>query len=131
MTRLSIADVTRSIGERVPASGAAATPLPGVSKKAYNAALYYEKYGFGARISYTYRSKYTNDQVSYFGDGDFQHSFGQVDGSLSYDVNSNISLNLDVANLFNEPSVNYDNLDIVRYYEDSGRRITFGARVRF
>ena len=128
----ALANVTLlDVGSVVPASGAAATPLPGVSKKAYNAALYYEKYGFGARISYTYRSKYTNDQVSYFGDGDFQRSFGQVDGSLSYDVNSNISLNLDVANLLNEPSVNYDNLNIVRYYEDSGRRITLGARVRF
>jgi TonB-dependent receptor len=119
------------VGKVTPSSGAAPTPLPGVSNRAYNAALYYEKYGFGARVSYTYRSKFTNDLSSYFGDGDFARSYGQLDASMSYDVNKNISLNIDGANLMNSPSITYNNINIVRYYEDSGRRFTAGVRVRF
>ncbi len=32
-------------------------PLPGLSENVWNATLYYEKHGFGARIATRYRSK--------------------------------------------------------------------------
>lgn len=50
-------------------------PLPGVSKRSFNASAYYEKYGFGARLSYTYRSKYTNSQFGVSGDGNYSKAF--------------------------------------------------------
>jgi len=119
------------VGKVSAASGGPATPLPGVSKVSYNAAMYYEKSGFGARLSYTYRSKYTNNQLSFFGDGDFARSYGQFDASLSYEVNDHISINADASNILNEPSLTYNNQNLVRFYEDSGRRFTVGARARF
>ncbi len=119
------------VGKVTPNSGGPASPLPGVSNNAYNAEVYYEKYGFGARLSYTYRGKFTNDPLSYFGDGDFARSYGQLDGSISYDINKHIGLNVDASNILNNPQITYDNFNIVRTYEDSGFRITAGARVRF
>ena len=111
--------------------GAQALPIPGVSDRTYNASAYFEKYGIGARVTYTYRSGYANDQSSYFGDGDFARAYGQLDGSISYDVNRNLALTLDMANLTNAPLKTYDDLGYARTFTNQGRRFQLSARARF
>ncbi len=106
-------------------------PIPGVSNRTYNASAYFEKYGFGARVTYTYRSGYTNDQSSYFGDGDFASAYGQLDASLSYDVNQNVALTLDMSNLTNTPLKTNNNLGYARTFTNQGRRFQVSARARF
>lgn len=118
------------VGKVTPVAGGTPTPLPGVSNRSFNVALYYEKYGFSARGAYTYRSGFTNDPLSYFGDGDFARSYGQFDASLGYDINSAISLTLDGANILNKAATTQNNRNVLRTYEDTGRRITAGVRFR-
>lgn len=105
--------------------------LPGVSKWSYNLAGYYEKSGFGLRVSYNFRSRFVNDATSYFGDGDFTKAYGQVDASASYDLNSNLSFNFDVTNLNNAKVTTVDIYDVLRTRNDVGRRVTAGVRVKF
>ena len=40
-------------------------PLPGLSQDVWNATLYYEKYGFGARIATRYRSEYIGEVTNF------------------------------------------------------------------
>lgn len=81
--------------------------LLGVSKYNFNAALLYEKYGFSARVVYTYRSRYF--------DGDLTGALsirpvdvlylngvrpnGRLDFGLNYDLNKNLTLSLDGTNV--------------------------------
>jgi iron complex outermembrane receptor protein len=37
------------------------TPVPGLSEKIFNTTLYYERYGFSARVSNRYRSKFMGE----------------------------------------------------------------------
>jgi hypothetical protein len=40
-------------------------PLPGLSQDVWSATLYYEKYGFGARIATRYRSEYIGEVTNF------------------------------------------------------------------
>ena len=114
-------------------------PLPGLSEDVWNATLYYEKYGFGARVATRYRSEYigevtnfanerglryvdsdmiTDAQVSYtFGDG------GMLDG---------LQLLFQVNNLTNEPYIAYSvNRSRLLDYQEYGRQYLVGLNYRF
>jgi iron complex outermembrane recepter protein len=119
------------VGKVALNGGGQLLPIPGVSNRTYNASAYYEKHGFGTRITYTYRSGYTNDQSSYFGDGDVASAYGQLDGSFSYDVNRNLALTVDMSNLTNTPLKTNNNLGYARTFTNQGRRFQFSARARF
>lgn len=119
------------VGKLAVNDGGPKLPVPGVSKNSYNLTAYYEKGGFGFRVAYNYRSGFTVDQNSYFGDGDFGRSYGQLDASLNYDINKMVAVHLDATNI-NEAAVrNYDVYGISRGFEDVGRRVTGGVRVKF
>ncbi|WP_426030822.1 TonB-dependent receptor [Caulobacter sp. DWP3-1-3b2] len=111
-------------------AGQAPTPLPGVSKNNYNLVAYYEKGPFGARISYNYRDKFVVDTLSYFGDGQYTNKYDQLDFSSSYKLNDHIEFTFDVLNISNSPIVNVNKYGTNRGYEDNGRRITLGARLK-
>jgi iron complex outermembrane recepter protein len=119
------------VGKVALNGGGQLLPIPGVSSRTYNASAYFEKYGIGARVTYTYRSGYANDQSSYFGDGDLVRAYGQLDGSLSYDVNRNIALTLDLSNLTNTPLKTFNSLGYARTFTNQGRRFQLSARARF
>jgi len=114
-------------------------PLPGLSQDVWNATLYYEKHGFGARIATRYRSEYigevtnfanerglryvdedmiTDAQVSYtFGDG------GMLDG---------LQLLFQVNNLTNEPYIAYSvSKSRLLDYQEYGTQYLVGANYRF
>lgn len=106
-------------------------PLPGVSKFAYNVGLYFEKWGFGARAYYNWRDKYDTGDSDYFGDRQIARAFGQLDGSVSYDLNSHVTASFNFENLTNAAQRNVNNFGLARDYLLTGRRFTFGIRGKF
>ena len=113
-------------------------PLPGLSQDVWNLTLYYEKYGFAARINTRYRSEYigevtnfANDRGFRFVDADqitdaqFSYSFGEgrLDG---------LQLLFQINNLTNEPYVAYSQ-DKTRVldYQEYGTQYLLGLNYRY
>jgi TonB-dependent receptor len=116
-------------------------PIPGVSKNALTAQVYYERYGFSARASYSWRDKAVNDSLvgSTFSFPDqngnvktyqvFQAPYGQLDAQIGYDFTKNFGVVASVVNLTDEKLHTYlqwKNLPFT--YEDAGRRYFFGVK---
>jgi iron complex outermembrane receptor protein len=107
----------------------ATSDLVGASKNTYNAGVYYEDHGFGARLSYTYRSAFFVglDRST----PQYQDDTGTLAASLSYTINKNVSLNFDALNL-NDPVLKYygANRDQPRAFYANGRQYYFTVRVK-
>ena len=113
-------------------------PLPGLSQDVWNLTLYYEKYGFAARINTRYRSEYigevtnfANDRGFRFVDSDqitdaqFSYSFGP--GSLD-----GLQLLFQINNLTNEPYIAYSQDETrVLDYQEYGTQYLVGLNYRF
>jgi len=106
-------------------------PLPGVSDFSYNVGAYYEHRKFGARAYYNWRGKYDTGAENYFGDRQIQTSFGQIDGSLSYNINDRMTVSLDFENILNREQKQVNNFGLARGYLLTGRRFTLGVTGRF
>lgn len=114
------------------------TPIPGVSRNAITTTLFYERYGFNARISYTWRSTSINDGIggSTFTFGGktyevFQAPYGQVDLQLGYDLNRNLGFVFSAQNITDEAQhtyLQYPNEPFT--YDDSGRRFFLGLKMK-
>ncbi|HEY1604859.1 MAG TPA: TonB-dependent receptor [Allosphingosinicella sp.] len=105
-------------------------PLVGTSKFTYNLVGYYENRWFSARLAYTYRSHYFVglDRSS----AENQDNFGQLDGSLSFNVTKNIALTLDALNITNSKLKYYAlTKDQPRAVYVNGTQVFFGARMKF
>jgi len=105
--------------------------LSGVSKNSYNAGLYFENTRFGAHLLYNYRSGFVSDPLSYFGDGAFVKSYGQLDFSANYNVTQNVTLTAEILNATDEPYVIVNNIGVNRSYALDGRRYSLGLHVSF
>jgi iron complex outermembrane receptor protein len=109
------------------ASGA---PLVGTSKITYNLVGYYENYGFSARLAYTFRSHFYVglDRSS----AENQADYGTLDGSLSYQVNPNITLTFDALNMTNSILKYYAaNTTQVRAVYENGSQYYAGVKFKF
>ena len=115
----------------VVTQGSPAVPLSGVSKDTYNLIGFYETPRFGVRVAYNYRSGYVVDPLSYFNDGDFRKSYGQLDASATYHVLPNFDLTLEALNITNNALIDVDKYNINRGYETDGTTVLLGARYRF
>ena len=115
----------------VVTQGSPAVPLSGVSKDTYNLIGFYETARFGVRVAYNYRSGYVVDPLSYFGDGDFRKSYGQLDLSATYHVLTNFDLTFEALNITNNALIDVDKYNINRGYETDGTTVLLGARYRF
>lgn len=106
--------------------------FPGTSSQVFNASLYYEKYGFSARLAYQWRDKWLDD-VSPDGTGDtWWHDTEQLDLSLRYALNPSVTLFADANNLTDEHGVRYTgSMNTPIETEGFGRRYMAGVRVRF
>jgi TonB-dependent receptor len=119
-------------------------PIPGVSKDAVTATGYYERGGFSARLSYSWRDRSVNDSPvgstfafnNQFGVSQiyqvYAAPYGQLDGQISYDINSRIGLVVSVQNITNSAQhtyLEYQNLPFT--YDDSGRRYFLGVKFKF
>lgn len=85
--------------------------IPGSSENNANAVAYYEKYGFGARVAFNYRSDY----FLYLGSPAFNGNFVRyvkgnyyLDASLSYAFNKNLSVQLNGTNLTKTRQIQYN-----------------------
>ena len=138
----SIVDTTSGRGLDVLGNLSIPRGLLDFSKDAYNATIFYEKYGLSARARYTWRDGFrTND----FGgvantSGSSTLSFpvhtlsrGQLNASVNYDVTENFNIGIEATNITEEPiiqkCVTEKGPTCFVGYPD--RRITFGGSYTF
>ncbi len=113
-------------------------PFQDNSKHQANAALWFEKYGFQARVAYNYRSKrlvssnYNGIQQDGRGLAQYQMPTNYLDASISYDILPYVTLYGQASNLTGETERYYltwtDQVFNENIYE---RRFIAGVRVRF
>ncbi len=91
-------DVTNS--SDVTGANLSGLPWEQISKDTYNLEVFYEKYGLQARLAYNWRSKFllTADAAN-VDRPIWSGAYGQLDGSVSYDINSNYKIGLQATNL--------------------------------
>ncbi|MDH4746504.1 TonB-dependent receptor [Sphingomonas sp. CBMAI 2297] len=113
-------------------AGRRVMPLPGQSKSSWNAALFYEKGPFNARLSYTKRSDYLNavdandPRLDLYWEGR-----GQLDATASYQVVKQATVFVEAKNLTNSPGVRYYGVrERVYEYEKFGYSIFGGVRIK-
>jgi iron complex outermembrane recepter protein len=112
--------------------------LPGLSKTVASAMLYYERYGFAARIATRYRSDYIGEIDDYAGDRALEYVRHELitDFQTSYELQSGPAKGLmflfQVNNLTNTPFIDYSaDQARVRDYETFGRDMFFGVNYKF
>jgi TonB-dependent receptor len=112
-------------------------PLPGLSKNVWNATLYYEKYGFSARIAARARTKYIGEITNFANDRAFRFIKGDTitDFQMGYEFGEGrfqgLSILFQVNNLTDEPYVAYA-VDEARLidYQTYGRQFLFGINYK-
>lgn len=109
-------------------------PLIDLSENAYNATLYYEKYGLSARARYTWRDAYRSTDFGStssfpWGFPVVQDARGQLNASINYDINDNFSIGVEGVNLTESEVKQYcvNEGGLLCFQGLTDRRITFGA----
>lgn len=106
--------------------------LLNLSNYSFNTTLYYDKYGVNARLRYTWRSDYLNDERFFFGLPLVNDDRGQLNASVSYAINEYVTIGLEGINLTREDANQYCISDdgLLCFQGLTDRRITFGVSVR-
>ena len=117
-----------------------AASLLNLSNHSYNLTGYYEKYGLSARLRYTWRDAFltddlpgTSNEFDPLGFRGVVEPRGQLNGSLSYDINDHLTVNVDAVNL-TESSQNISCINdggLLCYEGITDRRVIFGASYTF
>ena len=87
------------------------TPIPGLSTKVINSTLYYEKYGFSARVSNRYRDDFVGEVPAFDATLTLNNVSAEslVDAQIGYSFGSGVlkclSVSLSGTNLTDEPFV--------------------------
>ncbi|TMO47058.1 TonB-dependent receptor [Pseudoalteromonas sp. S4389] len=106
-------------------------PFRGMSKNSYNAVVYYEQYGFQARLAYNWRSKFLSDPDAWGGPY-WISDYGQLDASMSYNISDQFTVFAEATNLTNERYWGYTKrTDQVSYLERFGTQVALGIRASF
>jgi TonB-dependent receptor len=121
-------------------------PIDGVAENAFNAQVYYQNFGFEARLSYTWRDKSFAGNFG-FADATFDNGgqqditrtygiwnrdYGQLDAQLGYQINEHLGVTLEAINLTEEDQsqyLQYENLPFT--FVSGSRRILLGIRGSF
>ncbi|GFE82205.1 TonB-dependent receptor [Steroidobacter agaridevorans] len=106
--------------------------LLGLSDSA-NLILMYENYGFQVRLAYNWRDEFLqNTNRGNDHNPEYVEEYYQVDLSVGYEVNENLTLSLEGLNL-TEEDVRWHGRSINQpwYVEDQGARYALGARYKF
>jgi TonB-dependent receptor len=134
---------THSQSNAAPTSFSASNSIPGVADDSVSGTLYYERAGFSARASYSWRSKAVNDSLvgATFSFPDqngvaktyqvFEAAYGQLDGQVGYDFGNHLGVFAQVQNATNQAQHTYlqwPNLPFT--YDDSGRRYFLGFKFK-
>jgi TonB-dependent receptor len=121
------------------------TGLPGASDFLYNLSLVYEKYGLSTRIAYQFRKAWQNGIGTYLitngvsvpdGNGDnYWEDDAELDISVRYEINKNITITFDAANVTDEAGIRSGDRNLVGNarleWEKYGPRYLLGARFNF
>ncbi|MFK2889597.1 TonB-dependent receptor [Dyella flagellata] len=115
------------------------TQFPGLSKKIFNATLFYEKYGFSGMMTLNHRGRYVFDPNVWGYNTTEQVANGrnQVDMHLQYGFTPNLTVFADCKNLFNTPIVYSEKLrngPSTEYPGEwllNGRTVMLGATLKF
>jgi iron complex outermembrane receptor protein len=121
-------------------------PIDGVSKHAFNAQLYYQNYGFEARLSYSWRDKFFDGNFG-FSDtvvngttlttitrtyGIWERDYGQLDAQVGYQITDWIGVTLEAINITEEDRTQYLQFENLPFnFESGSRRILLGVRGKF
>jgi iron complex outermembrane recepter protein len=120
-------------------------PFEGLSKDSFNVVAMYEKEGWSARLAYTWRSEYlvavgpngwngSNNNINWRLPV-YNDDYGQMDASLSYKINENFSVYMDVYNLTQEVTkglIDQGDAGMQNaYFYSQDTRYTAGLRVSF
>lgn len=109
-------------------------PLEGLSEDSYNLVLMYEQTDWSARLAYNWRSEWV---ITTAGNGTgnlpiYNDAYGQMDASISYDINDTFSLSFDVVNLLDENNFTYQAFpNRPRDFTLNDRRIGLRLRANF
>jgi len=118
---------------KLPVSGfnnnitALTIPLPGLSKQVSGFAIYYEKYGFEARIGQRYRSDFVGNITDQYGDNQlvFIKNERITDAQISYTFSDSylkgLSILVQANNLNNAPYVEYKDVP-----SNESKRVKYG-----
>jgi TonB-dependent receptor len=113
-------------------------PLPGLSEDVWNATLYYENHGFGARIATRYRSEYIGEVANFANERALRYVDSDMitDAQLSYAFSDNmlegLQILFQVNNLTNEPYIAYsESKTRVLDYQEYGTQYLLGLNYRF
>ena len=135
---VSLTDSQITIQGQVAGENSANITLPGLSKTVASAMLYYEKYGFAARIASRYRSDYVGEITDFAGDRALEYVRHELitDFQTSYEFQKGPAKGLmilfQVNNLTNTPFIDYSgNVTQTRDYETFGRDFFFGLNYKF
>jgi iron complex outermembrane receptor protein len=119
--------------------GTAPVTLPGLSKHIANASVYYERYGFSARVNSRTRSRFIGEVQGFGGDRYFEEFKGErvTDLQLGYQFGEGpldgLSILFQVNNLENTPfTQEFDRrADRPRKYFEYGRTYLLGVNYKF
>ena len=106
--------------------------LFGLSKKAFNATLYYEDSRFSARASVSYRGPYADANSGTGNVFEGYDAITNVDASIRYKLTDWVELSVEGTNLTDAYRERYTDIDAQRNYEYNhfGRTILVGARFK-
>lgn len=107
--------------------------LSGLSDTA-NATLIYENYGVSARLAYNWRDDFlsTTNDGSGFNNPVFVEEYGQLDLSVGYEVNDQLSFTFDGINLNEERSRNFSRSRTdLQFLRENGARYHVAAHYKF
>ena len=125
--------------ENASSVGSGPIDLPGLSKRVYNLTAYYEKNGFGARISERKRSDFIGEIGNFNGNRTLRYVIGEniFDAQVDYTFAEGsklegLSLQLQASNLTNAPYRTYAGTrDRPLEYIEWGRTYLLGATYKF
>lgn len=127
------------------------TPLEDISKKSYNAQIFWEYEAFAARLAYSHRGRFLDDasqkRTEHIGllvasntidlDNDptqgnsYRDEISQLDFSASWDVNEWLTVVGSATNLTGEPLISSSAQGVMWEIQESDRRFSLGARATF
>lgn len=117
-----------------------AITVPGLSKYVGTAEAYFEKYGFQAKVSYRYRSKFLGEVAGLSANPEFRQAKaeGILDAQIGYEFQEGsalqgLSIQLQAKNLTDRPFVTFANQDPrqVIDYQRYGRDFYLGVSYKF
>jgi TonB-dependent receptor len=95
------------VNSRVEQNPGEFSTLPGTSKNIANASIFYDKYGFFARVGLNYASASLYSTGSNVANNTYYDSRTFLDASLGYRVNKNYQVYFSASNLLDQPMTYY------------------------